>query len=117
MNEEQMVKCAHALMRSAEEDSLGFEDLAIFLDGASMGKYGKIYTRLDQEVVFQFLEQYREQRHEEILKLREEQAHQIQGFGPGRYDRPAYKPDPIDKEHVSSMLNEINRLYGNNDAK
>ncbi len=63
MSAGQIAQCALSLIQSAKEDWLALEDLVIFFEGAKQGKYGKILDRLDQQTIFQMLEQYRADRH------------------------------------------------------
>jgi hypothetical protein len=73
MNAFQIAECAYAIIQSAEEDYLSLEDLILFFAGAKQSKYGKVYDRLDQQVIFEMLEVYRQERHATYLAMKEEQ--------------------------------------------
>jgi hypothetical protein len=72
MNSDQIVECAHELVMTTQEDQLSIEDYVLFFKGAREGKYGKILDRLDQQTIFEMLEQYRQRRHEQYLRIKEE---------------------------------------------
>lgn len=83
MSAEQITQCAYDIIVSAEEDSLSIEDITIFFQGAKQGKYGKpVFDRLDQQIIFVMLEDYRDQRHREYLRLKEERESQFKKLGP-----------------------------------
>lgn len=106
---EQVVEISEALVMTAEEDQLSMEDLVLFFKGAREGKYGKIYDRLDQQMVFQILEEYRQQRHEAYR--RSEEARHLQFKGIGETER-TNEPDMI-SEHLSKLGNRIAVLKDN----
>lgn len=73
MNEDQIISCAFAIISTSEEDNLGLQDLIIFFEGAKQGKYGRILDHIDQHVIFEMMEIYRQSRHDAVLNIREEQ--------------------------------------------
>lgn len=73
MSAEQIESCSFELVMTTEEDQLSIEDYVLFFKGAKEGKYGRILDRLDQQTVFSLLEEYRQQRHQQFLHIREEQ--------------------------------------------
>jgi|GEM_PF-2146706 len=81
MNGEQIVELAEEIINTAEEDQLAIEDVLMFLDGLLKAKYGKIYDRMDIPTFFEFFERYREARHQELLRFREEQNAQFRALG------------------------------------
>jgi hypothetical protein len=76
MNLDQIAQCAFALIQTSEEDYLSLEDVIIFFEGAKQGKYGKIFDRLDQQIIFEMFELYRQQRHENLLRIKDEMSSQ-----------------------------------------
>lgn len=82
MTAAQITACAFDLMESAKEDWLAMEDLVLFFDLARKGKYGKVYDRLDQQTIFEMLELYREERHQDLVRSREERDANFRGLGP-----------------------------------
>lgn len=81
MNEDQIAECSYALLSTSEEDWLSLQDLIIFFDGAKQGKYGRILDHIDQHIIFEMLEQYRQHRHITRIRIKEEQDMQFKGFG------------------------------------
>ena len=81
MNADQIAECAFSLLQSSEEDRLSLPDLIIFFEGAKQGKYGRVLDHIDQHVIFEMLEQYRQQRHITSLRIKEEQDVRFKGLG------------------------------------
>jgi hypothetical protein len=106
MNAEQIVECAFALVMTTEEDQLSVEDYVLFFKGAKEGKYGKILDRLDQQTIFEMLEQYRSERHRQFVRIKDER-HQAQK-AMGDTER-TNQPDPL-AEHMSSLGNKLSHL-------
>lgn len=73
-NTEQIIEAAADIMTEAIEYNLSLEDLVVFFDQAKIGKFGKIYNRLDTQVVMAFLDNYLDQRFEALVEYREEEA-------------------------------------------
>jgi hypothetical protein len=76
MTPEQIFDCSYELVMTSQEDQLSIEDYVLFFKGAKEGKYGRILDRMDQQTLFELLEQYRDQRHRALIVTREEQAAQ-----------------------------------------
>lgn len=81
MSADQIVSCAFDILSSSSEDFLSIEDLTLFFQGAKMGKYGKIYDRLDQQLIFEMLEIYRQERHEKYVNIQEEKHANYKAMG------------------------------------
>ena len=81
MNTEQIYDLSLALIETAEEDNLAIEDIMLFLDGLPKFKYGKVYDRMDMPTFFEMLEQYRNERHQEYMRFKDEQNSQYKAFG------------------------------------
>ena len=81
MNSDQVVELSLMLIESSEEDQLAFEDIMLFLDGLSKGKHGKVYDRMDIPTFFELLENYREQRHKDFIRHKEEKESQFKSYG------------------------------------
>lgn len=103
MSAEQVESCSFDLVMTTEEDQLSIEDYALFFKGAKEGKYGRILDRLDQQTVFSLLEEYRQQRHQEFLKIKEEKHIEHKGLGPS--ERTVQK-----NELAESMSNVMGRM-------
>lgn len=82
MNAEQVADCALDLLETSQEDNLSLEDLTLFFEGAKKGQYGKILDRLDQQTIFELLENYREQRWQALQRYRDNIASEYKGLGP-----------------------------------
>ena len=82
MNEDQIAECSYALISTSDEDRLSLQDLIIFFEGAKQGKYGRVLDHIDQHVIFEMLEQYREERHRQFLNIKNELNAQYKGLGP-----------------------------------
>ena len=74
MSNGQIIDLADAIIDSSSEDNLSLEDIVLFLQGLTRGKYGVLYESMDIPKFMEKLEQYREERHTAIINLREEQA-------------------------------------------
>lgn len=82
MTAEQIVDCAGEILNTSHEDFLSVEDIMIFFQGAKMGKYGKVFDRLDQQIIFSMLEVYREVRHRMYNDIKEEREANLKALGP-----------------------------------
>lgn len=105
MNSDQIVSCAYDMVMTSQDDQLSIEDYVIFFKGAKEGKYGKILDRMDQQTIFEMLEQYRQQRHEATLNIRDEQHVNFKALGPT--DRTSEERQ-VDEE---SFRVEMNKFY------
>jgi hypothetical protein len=83
MTPDQIVMCAFDLIDTSYEDYLSIEDFVLFFQGAKSAKYGKILDRMDQQTVFELFENYRQQRHEEYLRIKEEKESNYKSIGGG----------------------------------
>jgi hypothetical protein len=81
MNADQVLELSLQLIDSANEDQLAFEDIMLFLDGMVKYNYGKVYDRMDMPTFFEMLEQYRNERHQEYMRFKDEQNSQYKAFG------------------------------------
>lgn len=91
MSEEQVIECAFDMVTTSQEDQLSIEDYVLFFKGARQGKYGKVLDHLDQQVVSEMLEAYRQERHINLVRIREEQHLAQKGLGPS--DRTIQKDE------------------------
>jgi hypothetical protein len=106
MNDEQVIDCATDLVMTTEEDQLSVEDLVLFFKGAKEGKYGRILDRMDSQTVFAMMEEYREQRHREYVKIKDEKHANLKSMGPTERTN---NPDPI-AEKMCDLVGKIGRL-------
>jgi hypothetical protein len=106
MTDEQIFDASEALVMTTEEDQLSIEDYVLFFKGAREGKYGKILDRLDQQTVFTMLEEYRDQRHKQFVRIKDEK--QIEHKTTGATKR-SNQPNPIAESMVQlgGRLNDM----------
>lgn len=103
MSAAQIEACSFEMVMTTEEDFLSIEDYMLFFRGAMEGKYGKILDRLDQQTIFNLLEEYRQERHRQYRRIHEERHAEHKGLGPSER---TCNPDPIS----DAMANYGNRL-------
>lgn len=106
MTDEQLFDCSEALVMTTEEDQLSIEDYVLFFKGAKEGKYGKILDRLDQQTVFSMLEEYRQERHRQFVRIKEEKHTALTSQGSTERTN---NPDPISQAlcNVQGRLNDM----------
>lgn len=98
LNEDQLIDLADAIIDQSSEDNLSLEDVLLFLQKLLVGDAGKIYDRMDIPTFFELFETYRQERHEAVLKIRDEQQSQHKAFG-----NPERWSETHDKETERSM--------------
>ncbi len=98
MNEDQIIDLADAIIDQSGEDNLALEDVLLFLQKLLVGDAGKIYDRMDIPTFFEKFEIYRQERHTQMLRIREEQQSQYKSFGD-----PERWTETHDKEAERSM--------------
>lgn len=98
MSPNQIITCAYKMLVTSNEDQLGIEDFSLFFQGAKEGKYGRVLDHIDQHVIFEMLENYRETRHKELVLFREEQHSQ-------------FKTSLVDERYVSETQNEDDNKF------
>ncbi len=76
LNLEQIFLLADTIIDDAESDNLALQDVFIFLQKLSQGKIGKVYNKLDIPTFMELFEIHRQERHDEIMKFREEEHSQ-----------------------------------------
>jgi hypothetical protein len=84
LNEDQLIEISNQIIEQSHADNLAIEDVLLFGQKFLIGEYGKIYDRMDVPTFFEFFEKYRQQRHEAILNIREEQHSQFKIMGRGK---------------------------------
>lgn len=81
LSADQVVEVAYQIIDESEEDWLALEDVLLFLQQLISGKAGKIYDRLDMPTFFELFETYRQERHEKLIAIRDEQKAQFRTLG------------------------------------
>lgn len=105
MNAIQILDLSEAIIDSANEDNLSFEDLMLFLQGLVRGKY-PVSDTMDLPRFMKSLDVYRDERWQEAVKIRDEKISQWQSLGDaGR----SAKRDPL-SEHMSKISGRIEEM-------
>lgn len=81
INEDQIIELSDLIIDQSCEDQLSLEDVLLFLQKMLTGSYGKLYDRMDIPLFFEFFEKYRQERHEQLLLIRDEQHTQSKVAG------------------------------------
>jgi len=91
MNEDQIIDLADCIIDQSEQDNLSIEDVLLFLQklltGETVTEYkkgkveGRIFDRMDIPKFFELFETYRQERHESLLRIKEEQSAQFKIVG------------------------------------
>lgn len=107
MNNAQIVDLAEAIADDSESDKIALEDLLLFLQRLTRGYYPELYEGIDQVKFLQRFNQYRDERWEEGIKIRDrkhEEFKQLGGnesYGNKRGDESAFG------EYLSGFRNRI----------
>lgn len=70
------------LILVADEDQLSMEDLIVFFELAKNGKYGKFKTVLSHYSIMEKLEQFRQERYETYIRIKEQKEAEVRLLGP-----------------------------------
>lgn len=81
MDNNQIVDCAATIVNSAVEDYLSIEDLVLFFDNAKRGVYGRVLDHMDEPLILEMLETYRQIRHNNYMKIKDSSHSQLKGMG------------------------------------
>lgn len=109
MTAEQINDLAEEIVDTANEDNLGLEDLMLFMQGLTRGKYGELYESMDIPKFMEKFELYRQDRHTERLRIRENEHLQYKSMGPTERTN---EPDPL-SEHFSKFASTLSTLRQN----
>jgi hypothetical protein len=116
MTADQIVELAEQIIDQSQEDNLAIEDVLLFLQQLITGKAGKIYDRMDIPTFFELFENYRQERYEKIVSIRNEQHNQYKTYG----DTGERLSDNMDKEKElsrSALGDYLKNKWSNNEAK
>lgn len=81
------------LILVADEDQLSMEDLIVFFELAKNGKYGKFKNLLTHYSIMEKLEQFRQERYEAYVRIKEQKEAEVRLLGPT--ERISPEPTPI----------------------
>jgi hypothetical protein len=73
MSSNQLMNLSAAIIDTAAEDNRALEDLRIFLQKLVRGEYGSNYESMDIPKFMSKFEEYRQERHQSMIRIREEQ--------------------------------------------
>jgi hypothetical protein len=73
LNLDQVFLLADTIIDDAGSDNLSIQDVFIFLQKLASGKMGTVYNRLDIPTFMELFEIHRQERHEEMIRFREEE--------------------------------------------
>lgn len=108
LNEIQVLDLSEAIIDSAAEDNLSFEDLMLFLQKLVRGEY-EVGESVNIPKFMNVFEEYREERHREYYRIMEEKHTQNKVHGDtGRIA----KRDELE-EHFSSMGERLSQMKDN----
>lgn len=95
MNPEQIVELAETIIESSGEDYLALEDVVLFLQGLTRGKYGQLYESMDIVKFMNLFEIYRNERHKALMDHRDEEHSQYKSIGDSNrwFDRNTEKDE------------------------
>ncbi len=106
MNAIQILDLSEAIIDTAAEDNLALEDLMLFLQKLVRGEYAPMYESMDIPKFMEKFELYREQRHQELHRIRYEKESQFKSMG--NPERTA-KQDDLG-EHFANMADRLSSL-------
>jgi hypothetical protein len=95
LNASQLVDLAEEILDSSVDDKLSFEDLMLFLQGLTRGRYGELYESMDIPKFMNLFGKYRDERWEEGVRLRDAKHDEFKNLG--------------DKDRAGSRLNAFDQ--------
>ena len=113
LSPEQIIDLVDALLDSATEDNLGVEDVVLFLQKLVRGEAGKLYNSLDVPKFMEAFEDYRQDRHVTLLRIREEQEAQYKVSGRSNRTITTDKGD-IDAKTLLELMQAFNEERNEN---
>ena len=108
MDQNQIIELSSMIIDQSYEDYIGIEDVLLFLQGLLLGKYGTLYERFDIPKFFEKFEIYRLERHEELLRIRDERHTQGKISGSGDEKRPDTKIHGEDASALFDLMQTFN---------
>lgn len=95
LTETKIAAVACDMILVADEDQLSMEDLIMFFELAKNGKYGKFKSLLTHYAIMEKLEQFRQERYETYVRIKEQKEAEVRLLGPT--ERISPEPTPIKK--------------------
>lgn len=81
LNESQLADLAEEIIDTANDDKIAFEDLMLFLQCLTRGRYGELYESMDIPKFMNFFNQFRDERWQEGIKIRDERHEEFKNLG------------------------------------
>lgn len=107
MNALQILDLSEAILDTSGEDNLSLEDLMLFLQQLTRGKYSPLYESMDVPKFMEKFELYREERHRAMVQLRENKHLEFKALGdPTR----STKPETAFEEHLSQFTTKLSHM-------
>ena len=111
----QIFDLADTLIDSANEDYLSLQDIILFLQKLTRGEMGALYSQMDMAKFMELFEIYREDRHQSLMTIREEQ--QVQHKSLGDPERWSETHDKEGERSMSEAMKEYMQMqFKNNDS-
>lgn len=79
----QIFDLVDAIIDTSSEDYLAIEDVILFLQKMVRGETGTLFSAMDIPKFMQMFEKYRQERHSELLRIREEKVTNWRDLGSG----------------------------------
>ena len=111
MTSSQILDLSEAIIDEADSDKLSLEDLVLFLQQLSRGKYDDLYEGIDVPKFLKRFGVYRDERWAEGIRLRDEKHEYYKNLGDDNHHERSNRTSPIDEQ----MLNYRNKLQAQKD--
>jgi len=106
MNANQILDLTEAIIDGSSEDKIALEDLALFLQKLVRGEYGAMYESMDIPKFMDTFEIYREERHQQLHKIRYEQEQNLKSMGAGQRNTINNELD----EHFHNLVTKVSSM-------
>jgi hypothetical protein len=104
----QIIDLVDALIDSSREDNLAVEDIVLFLQKLVRGEAGKLFNSIDIPRFMEYFEDYRQQRHSEYLRAKEEIHAQHKATGTLGRSTSIEKDKDMDINTFFDLLQTVN---------
>lgn len=107
MTSSQVLDLAEAIIDESDSDNLALEDLLLFLQKLTRGEYGEMYESLDVPKFMMKFGQYRDERWDAGIKIRDEKDLELKNLG--QTDRTSEKNTALD-EHLAQFTTKLSAM-------
>lgn len=98
MNNSQIIDLAEMIVDESEQDNLSFEDVLLFLQKLTRGEYGSFYESMDIPKFFTFFNEYRDERWNEMIILRDKLVEEHKRLGDDNIFERSTRVSPIGED-------------------